>query len=64
MKLSEFTKGQRVKTYDPDDNRYCYGIVERIEGISVWIKWDDLNEPVEHNDETDLNNIYQRNSIY
>lgn len=44
----EFTIGQRVKQNDPDDGIMCYGKVVDKTSDKVFIQWEDLSEPAEH----------------
>ena len=44
----EWQIGQRVKMKDPDDGVMVYGNVTDKTSVTVFIKWDDLREPVEH----------------
>lgn len=43
----KFKEGQRVKMNDPIDG-LVYGVVTDTTSVSVFIKWEDLNEPTEH----------------
>jgi hypothetical protein len=44
----EFSIGQKVWQIDPDDNKRHYGVVTDKTSITVFILWDDMHEPVEH----------------
>lgn len=43
-----FTIGQKVKMFDKEDMAMAYGTVVDKTSVTVIIKWDDLNEPCEH----------------
>lgn len=45
-----YTVGQRVKTYDPDDEKLVRGVVTDInkEDQIIWVKWEDLTDTVKH----------------
>lgn len=44
----KFEMGQRVRTYDKEDQETVFGTVVDYTRDTVFIKWDDLNEPCEH----------------
>lgn len=47
-KTYEFTIGQKVKIFDADDQRWSKGVVVDKTSDKVFIQWDDLREPTEH----------------
>lgn len=47
-KTYEFKIGQRVWQKDPEDGNKVYGIVTDKSSDKVFILWDDLREPCEH----------------
>jgi hypothetical protein len=48
MKKEDFYSGQRVKIFDKDENCNVYGHVVEIGQKAIYIKWNDIPEPVEH----------------
>lgn len=44
----DFTVGQRVKMYDPEDHCNVYGHIVKIGDKSITVQWNDLIEPCEH----------------
>lgn len=48
MKKEDFYIGQRVKQKDPDDGNMVYGHVTELKENCIYIKWNDLDEPVQH----------------
>lgn len=51
-----FEIGQRVTMKDPDDGTRVYGNVVDKTRDTVFIKWDDLREPCEH-EQSEYNDI-------
>lgn len=46
--LPHFDCGMRVKTFDREDGEWVKGEVYGNHNNKVTVKWDDLSEPVEH----------------
>jgi hypothetical protein len=48
MTREEFKIGQDVKIYDEDEMEWVKGKVTDITPVSVTIKWQDMDDPVDH----------------
>lgn len=48
MTKDEFKIGQDVKIYDEDKMEWVRGKVTDIKPVSVTIKWEDMDDPVDH----------------
>ena len=52
----KFKVGEEVKTYDAEDKKTIYGKVLEVGEETIYIKWDDLKNPIEH-DLTEFDDI-------
>lgn len=43
-----FKQGQKVRTIDEDDGSIVTGEVIDTTSNSIFVKWEDMNEPVQH----------------
>jgi hypothetical protein len=51
MKKEEFYVGQRVKIWDADEHCNTYGHVKEIGDNFIMVKWNDMYDPVRHEEE-------------
>jgi len=48
MEKKTFQKGQRVSTFDEDDNMRVFGVVVEVFAQKIVVKWDDMPDNIEH----------------